>query len=132
MLLGNQTEDPRFHTDHHAIGYFLIAFTIYTALITVAALSQRLALFIVFLLLLIGFILLDIAHFHDAPGLKQAAGWVLLVCALGAWYVMVHILYQDCFGYDLLPAGQSTLSIVWPLIRMKWPHLPLYWPKPLH
>ena len=88
------------------IGWFLVIFTIITAGYTVGALRTNKMLFWVFVLLLIGFICLDISHL--IPGMKvftRVAGWDLIFCALGAWYVMFHIIFAQMFGRDVLPVG---------------------------
>ena len=62
-----------------------------------------------FTLLLIGFILLDFAHF-GFPAMTKVAGYELMACALMAWYTMAHIILGDVFGRDVLPAGKPWLN----------------------
>jgi len=62
-----------------------------------------------FTLLLIGFILLDLAHF-GFQALTVVAGYELMLCALAAWYVMAHLIYQDVFGRDVLPVGKPWIK----------------------
>ncbi|OQW93719.1 MAG: hypothetical protein BWK79_09675 [Beggiatoa sp. IS2] len=85
-------------------GWFLIAWTLYTAIMWVGSLRIHKALGIVFTLLLIGFILLDFGHF-GYPEMNVWAGYELMVCAASAWYVMAHLIYKDVFGKDILPVG---------------------------
>jgi hypothetical protein len=66
------------------------------------------ALALCFTLLLIGFILLDLAHF-GWPFLTIVAGYELMLCALTAWYIMAHVIYKDVFGRDVLPVGKPWL-----------------------
>ena len=61
-----------------------------------------------FTLLLIGFILLDLAHF-GFPWLTKVAGVELIFCALSAWYMMAHVIYAQVFGRDVLPVGKAWI-----------------------
>jgi uncharacterized protein len=75
------------------VGWFLVVFTLLTAIYFIGSLKQNSALAWVFLTLLIGFILLDIGHL--VPGAEvfdKIAGGELIVCALCAWYLMAHVI----------------------------------------
>ena len=103
ILLGN-------HFNLHVsskndIGWFLVAWTAFTAILWFAAIRISGALGLTFTLLLIGFVLLDIAHF-GFPQLKVVAGYVLMGCAASAWYIMAHLIFADVFGRDVLPVGK--------------------------
>ncbi len=75
------------------VGWFLVVFTLLTAIYFVGALKQNSALAWVFLTLLIGFILLDIGHLvPGAEVFNKVAGGELIVCALTAWYLMCHVI----------------------------------------
>ena len=67
------------------------------------------AMAVTFTLLLIGFVLLDLAHF-GFPGLTKLAGYELMLCALSALYMMAHVIYAQVFGRDVLPVGQPWLK----------------------
>lgn len=90
------------------VGWFLVAWTLYTAIMWIGSMRVSSALAICFTLLLGGFILLDLAHF-GYPYLTIVAGYELMVCALTAWYIMAHIIYMDVFGKDVLPVGKPWL-----------------------
>jgi len=90
------------------IGWFLVAFTLYTAIMFVGSMRLNTALAITFLLLLVGFILLDFAHF-GYPWLTKVAGYELMACALSAWYCMAHAVYADVFGKSILPVGKPWI-----------------------
>ena len=98
--------------NHHGIykasakdlGWFLVGWTIYTGILWVGAMRVNGALASTFTLLLIGFILLDIGHF-GYPIMNKVAGYVLMLCALNAWYVMAHAIFVDVFQRDVLPLG---------------------------
>ena len=90
------------------MGWFLVAWTAFTAILWVGSLRMNGALAITFTLLLVGFILLDLAHF-GFPQLTVVAGYELMACALAAWYIMAHLIFADVFGRDVLPVGQPWL-----------------------
>jgi len=89
-------------------GWFLVAWTLYTAIMWVGSMRINSALAWTFTTLLIGFILLDLAHF-GFPAMTVVAGYELMVCALLAWYVMAHLIFADVFGRDVLPVGKPWL-----------------------
>jgi succinate-acetate transporter protein len=95
------------------IGWFLVAFTVITFGYTIGSLGTNKALFWVFVLLLAGFIFLDISHL--VPGMKvftRVAGWDLIICAAGAEYIMFHIIFAQMFGRDVLPVGAPYVAKV--------------------
>jgi succinate-acetate transporter protein len=91
------------------VGWFLVAWTLYTAILWVAAMRIHGAMAITFTLLLIGFILLDLAHF-GYPALTKVAGYELMACAAAAWYMMAHVIFLQVFGKDILPVGKPWIS----------------------
>jgi len=91
------------------VGYYLIAWTIYTVIMTFAAMYVHRAMFITFFLLLIGFILLDLGHF-GMPELNEVAGYELILCALSAWYMMAGIIINDVSGRPMLKMGKPLLK----------------------
>jgi hypothetical protein len=90
------------------IGFFLVVWTFYTAILWVAAMRIHAAMASTFTLLLIGFILLDLAHF-GFPSLTRAAAYVLILCALNAWYMMAHVIFLQVFDMDILPVGKPWI-----------------------
>ncbi len=89
------------------VGYFLLTWTIYTFIMWIGSWRTNGMLATTFTLLLLGFIFLDLAHFTAASTMwTRVAGYDLILCALCAWYVMAHIIYQDEYGRDVLPAGK--------------------------
>ena len=107
ILLGNRFGIyPSSPTD---IGWYLVGWTIYTAIMWIGSMRVNGALAMTFTLLLIGFILLDIGHFVN-PAINKIAGFELMLCALNAWYVMAHVIYADVFGRDVLPVGKPWLK----------------------
>ena len=91
------------------IGWFLVAFTLFTAVLWVGSLRISKALALTFTLLLLGFILLDLAHF-GYPAMAKVAGFELMACAFSAWYIMASIISKDLAGRDLLPVGEPWME----------------------
>ncbi len=90
------------------IGWFLVVFTMLTAIYFIGAMRQNGAMAWVFLTLLIGFILLDIGHL--VPGMEifnVAAGVELIICALLAWYLMAHVILTPL--KINIPAGKAWI-----------------------
>lgn len=65
------------------VGYFMLAWTLYSVILFIASLWVHKAMAITFGLLVIGFILLVIGHFGD-PIFNKIAGYELIPCALMA------------------------------------------------
>ena len=111
MLLGNHFGIfPVTGTD---VGWFLVAWTLFTVILWVGSMRVHGAMAITFTLLLIGFILLDIAHFcpkEHALLITKIAGYELMACALAAWYMMARILLNALAGREVLPAGQPWIK----------------------
>ena len=91
------------------IGFFLVVWTLYTAMMWFAALRIHGAMASTFTLLLIGFIGLDLVHF-GFPALKTPTSLVLILCALNAWYMMAAAIYAQVFGREILPLGKPWIS----------------------
>jgi len=106
MLLG--THYKVFESSHTDVGLFLVGWTLFTALLWVGAMRIHSAMAVTFTLLLIGFVLLDLAHF-GFPALSKVAGYELMFCALAAWYMMVRIILNEVFGREILPAGKPWI-----------------------
>ena len=91
------------------IGFYLVAWTLYTAIMFVASLRVHRAMAITFVTLLLGFILLDIGHFVD-PVWNKVAGYELFICAFAAWYMMAAIILNDVAGKTVLPFGSPLIK----------------------
>ncbi|HVI50899.1 MAG TPA: acetate uptake transporter [Candidatus Sulfotelmatobacter sp.] len=90
------------------VGWFLIAWTLYSSILWVASVKISKAMFFTFTTLIIGFVLLDLEHFVDNESLTFWAGVDLTFCALGAWYMMASTIFKDVFGRDVLPVGKPV------------------------
>ena len=91
------------------VGYFLIGWTLYTAIMWIGAMRIHGAMAIIFSLLLLGFILLDFSHL-GFPALTKVAAIVLICCALSAWYLMAVSVFQQVFGRNVLPVGKPWIG----------------------
>ncbi len=91
------------------LGWFLIAWTLYTAIMWIGALRIHGAMASTFTLLLLGFIGLDLGHF-GYPGMIKPAAIILILCALNAWYMMAHVILLDVYGKDILPVGKPWIA----------------------
>ncbi|MFT3738298.1 MAG: acetate uptake transporter [Breznakibacter sp.] len=90
------------------VGYYLIGWTFYTAIMFVASFRVHTAMVVTFGTLLLGFILLDLEHF-GFPALKTAAAVDLIICAGAAWYMMAGIIINDLAGKTVLPMGKKWI-----------------------
>lgn len=91
------------------VGYFLVAWTIYTVIMFIASLRVHKAMAFTFLTLLIGFILLDLGHF-GSPSFNVVAGYELMICASSALYMMAGIIINDLAGKQVLKMGKPLIS----------------------
>ncbi|HAQ20444.1 MAG TPA: hypothetical protein DCR40_14615 [Prolixibacteraceae bacterium] len=91
------------------IGYYLVAWTLYTAILFVASLRIHKAMAVTLGLLLLGFILLDLGHFGD-PMWNKVAGYELILCAFSAWYMMAAIIINDVAGKTVLAFGTPVIK----------------------
>jgi len=91
------------------LGYFLVCWTLYTMILWVAAMRIHGAMACTFTSLVAGFILLDLAHF-GYPAMTKVAAYVLILCALNAWYMMAHVIFKQVFGRDVLPVGKPWID----------------------
>ena len=91
------------------IGWFLVVFTLITAIYFIGSLKSNGALAWVFLTLLIGFILLDIGHLVPGAAIFNVIAAVeLIICALTAWYLMAHVILTPL--KINIPAGRAWIK----------------------
>jgi uncharacterized protein len=69
-----------------AIGFYLLAWGIFTAYMTVAALNLSKPVLTVFVLLTITYFVLAIGAFASQPGVSMLGGYLGLLTAIAAWY----------------------------------------------
>lgn len=92
------------------VGYYLVAWTLLTAIFWIGSFFIHKAMAITFTLLLLGFILLDIGHF-GYPEMNKVAAYVLIACAFSAWYMMAAIILNDLAGKNLLKTGKPWIKL---------------------
>jgi len=92
------------------IGWFLIVWTLLTMIFWVASFFIHTAMATTFTTLVIGFLLLDLGHF-GFPFLNTVAAYVLILCALCAWYMMAAIIINGVAGKELLKTGQAWIRL---------------------
>jgi len=105
MLIGNNASI--YTSNATDIAFFLLSFTFMTTIFWGASLKMNWGLFAIFTLLDIGLILLDISHFANVAVLNIVAGYILIACAISAWYVMTHIIYFEAYKRDVFPVGAA-------------------------
>ncbi|TFB99863.1 hypothetical protein E3O42_13085 [Cryobacterium adonitolivorans] len=88
------------------MGTFLLAWTIFTLYMTVAAKKTNGSIFIVFVALSITFALLAIGAYTGITAIHQLGGWFGILTALLAWYGSFAVVYNSTAGRAVLP--------VWP------------------
>lgn len=96
-------------SSHSDVGYFLIAWTLFTVILWIGSWFINGAMAFTFTTLLIGFILLDIGHF-GFPMFNVIAGYELIICALAAWYMMAAIVINDVAGRPILKTGRPWIQ----------------------
>ena len=98
-----------YETSQTDLGMYLIAWTLLTAIFWIGSLYIHSAMATTFTTLMIGFILLDLGHL-GFPQLNTIAAYVLIICALCAWYMMATIILNDLTGKELLKSGKAWLK----------------------
>ncbi|WP_394331706.1 acetate uptake transporter [Lutibacter oricola] len=106
-MLNNSGVYVSSHTD---VGFYLVAWTLLTFIFWVGSLFIHTAMAFTFTTLLVGFILLDLAHF-GFPELTTLAAYDLIVCALAAWYMMGATIINDVAGKALLKVGKPWVNL---------------------
>jgi hypothetical protein len=92
------------------VGYYLIAWTLLTFILWIGSLFIHGMMAVTFTTLLLGFILLDFAHF-GYPEVTVLAAIDLIICALSAWYMMASIVINDVAGTTLLKMGKPWIVL---------------------
>lgn len=92
------------------IGFFLLGYTVYTAIMFAASLRIHGAMAFTFLTLLLGFIGLDLVFIWGLKGMLLITTIDLILCAGGALYMMAGIVLADTAGKPVLPMGKPWLK----------------------
>jgi uncharacterized protein len=96
-----------------ATGVFLLAWTIFTAYMTIASLRTTGAVAAVFVALTLTFLFLCIGAFADSTGWTKVDGWAGFVTAAVAWYASFAGVTNSTFKRTVLPT--------WPLTSLAAP-----------
>ena len=92
---------------HQATGVFLLAWTIFTAYMTVAALRTSGAVLSVFVALTLTFLVLTVGALAESTGVDKVGGWLGLLTAVLAWYASFASVTNATHKREVLPT--------WPL-----------------
>jgi succinate-acetate transporter protein len=87
----------------HAVGIYLIAWAIFTAYMTIAALRTSGAVLLVFALLTVTFVLLGIGASGAHETVTHWGGYFGLATAAAAWYASFAAVTNSTFGRTVLP-----------------------------
>ncbi|MBM9512590.1 acetate uptake transporter [Desulfogranum marinum] len=89
------------------LGWFLVAYTCYTVILWIGSFAVHTAMIFTFTTLLIGFIGLDLEILAGMKSIKTFVALDLVLCAMGAYYMMAHVIFLQVFGRDVLPVGKA-------------------------
>lgn len=88
---------------NHAIGVYLLAWTIFTAYLTVASMRVSGAVMAVLVLLTVTYLLLTIGSLGDSPNTSKVGGYVGLATAVMAWYTSFAVVTNATWKKTVLP-----------------------------
>ena len=86
-----------------ATGVYLLAWTIFTAYMTIAALRLNLAVLGVFVFLTLTFLLLTIGELGATTTAHHIGGWLGLITAVLAWYASCAVVVNTTWRRTVLP-----------------------------
>lgn len=89
-----------YHSSRTDVGIYLIAWTLLTFIFWISSLFIHSTMAFTFTTLLIGF-----------PQLTKFAEYDLIICALGAWYMMGSITINDVSGSQVIKAEKPWLKL---------------------
>lgn len=92
------------------LGWFLFAFTLYTVIMFFASLRVHFAMAFTFFTLLLGFIGLDLVFLAGWKWILTLTALDLILCAMGAWYMMASSIFLSVSGKNILPVGKPIIS----------------------
>jgi succinate-acetate transporter protein len=95
-------------TAHQAVGLYLLAWTIFTAYMTIASFRTNGVVFAVFTVLTLTFLALTIGELASSPGWAKLGGWLGLVTAALAWYGSFAGVTNATFRRSVIPTWPST------------------------
>ena len=93
---------------HEATGLLLLAWTVFTAYMLIAALRTTRVIATVFALLTVAFVLLTIGALGSHPLFTKAGGWFGLITAVVAWYGSMAGVTNATWGRTVLPTWPAA------------------------
>jgi succinate-acetate transporter protein len=89
--------------DNTAVGYYLLAWGIFTGLMMLGSFRTNLATALVFILLFVTFIVLAIGNLQNNTNIIAIGGYTGLATAVVAWYTALAGVLAHAFGRQVLP-----------------------------
>ena len=86
-----------------AVFIFLVMWTVITLIFTLASLGTNWTVFVTFIVFDIALILADIGAGANSAGITQASGWVEMVLAVLAWYIVMAEIVNETLGRAIFP-----------------------------
>ncbi|MFD7031910.1 acetate uptake transporter [Streptomyces sp. NPDC059917] len=90
---------------HVATGWFLVAWFVFTAYMSVAALKLDVAHRLLFVSLALTFLFLALGDLTEVTALGHTGGFLGLLTAGIAWYISFAVVAEDTWGRKVLPLG---------------------------
>ena len=90
------------------VGAFLLAWTIFSALMTVASKKTNAVLFATFVAVTLTFVALTIGAFTGAVGITRMGGWLGIIAAVLAWYGSFAVVTNATWKRIVLPVWPSA------------------------
>jgi succinate-acetate transporter protein len=90
------------------LGWYLLAWTIFTFILMLGTLKLNNGLLVVFVLLFITFLLLTLGEFAGSTGLHQAGGYVGIATAIAAFYMALAGITKAVGGPFGVPVGPRS------------------------
>ena len=87
----------------HALGTYLLIWTIFTAYMLVASIRTSGAIMAVFLFLTLTFLFLAVGAYSDSSGMTKLGGWLGLITAVLAWYASFAAVVNATARRTLMP-----------------------------
>ncbi len=89
------------------VGSFLLAWTIFTAYMAIAAVKTNGAILAVFVALTLTFVALTVGAYSGVAGITQLGGFLGLITALLAWYGSFAVVLNTTWKRSVLPVWPS-------------------------
>lgn len=86
-----------------AVFIFLVMWTVITFIFTLASLGTNWTVLITFIVFDIAFILVDIGAAQNNTSITQAGGWVEMLLAALAWYIVMAEIVNETLGRTIFP-----------------------------